>query len=95
MSEDAWGPWIEHDGKGCPCKGQYVQAIFSFGHPLMDEDYAHEENDLQWDWRWADARGKARIIRYRIRQSRTQAAVEALKVIAANPKRKFREAVET
>jgi hypothetical protein len=26
VSEE-WGPWIEHDGKGCPCVGQYVQYV--------------------------------------------------------------------
>lgn len=25
MSEE-WGPWIEHDGNGCPCEGKWVQA---------------------------------------------------------------------
>ena len=26
MSEE-WGPWIEHDGSGCPCLGAYVQTV--------------------------------------------------------------------
>lgn len=21
-----WGPWIEHDGSGCPCIGKYVHV---------------------------------------------------------------------
>ncbi|MCZ0962853.1 hypothetical protein [Paracoccus benzoatiresistens] len=26
MSErEEWGPWVEHDGKGCPCIGMYVR----------------------------------------------------------------------
>ena len=24
--KDEWGPWIEHDGKGCPCVGMVVEA---------------------------------------------------------------------
>jgi len=24
---DEWGPWIEHDGRGCPCLGKVVEAI--------------------------------------------------------------------
>ena len=31
MSEQ-WGPWIEHDGKGCPCLGQWVKAVFHNGN---------------------------------------------------------------
>ena len=27
MTEE-WGPWIEHDGKGCPCRGEIVEAIW-------------------------------------------------------------------
>ena len=27
MSEE-WGPWIEHDGQGCPCVGMYFQGEF-------------------------------------------------------------------
>lgn len=26
MSEE-WGPWIEHDGKGCPCVGMFVEVV--------------------------------------------------------------------
>lgn len=26
MSEE-WGPWIDHDGKGCPCLGEYVRVV--------------------------------------------------------------------
>ena len=25
MSEE-WGPWVEHDGKGCPCRGMIVES---------------------------------------------------------------------
>jgi hypothetical protein len=23
---EEWGPWVEHDGKGCPVSGMYVEA---------------------------------------------------------------------
>lgn len=26
MSGDEWGPWIAHDGKGCPCIGAMVRS---------------------------------------------------------------------
>lgn len=28
MSEE-WGPWIEHDGKGCPVKGLFIHGVFN------------------------------------------------------------------
>lgn len=33
MSE--WGPWIEHDGKGCPCKGFTVESVDGEGEALI------------------------------------------------------------
>jgi hypothetical protein len=26
MADEEWGPWIEHDGKGCPCLGAWAQT---------------------------------------------------------------------
>lgn len=34
MSEE-WGPWIEHDGKGCPCVGQVAQWELDGGHEYV------------------------------------------------------------
>lgn len=28
---DEWGPWIEHDGRGCPCRGEVIEAIWFCG----------------------------------------------------------------
>ena len=25
--DNEWGPWIEHDGKGCPCVGAMVHVV--------------------------------------------------------------------
>jgi hypothetical protein len=30
-AQDEWGPWIEHDGRGCPCVGEIVQAKYNNG----------------------------------------------------------------
>lgn len=27
MSDEEWGPWIEHDGRGCPCVGEMVHVV--------------------------------------------------------------------
>lgn len=60
---DEWGPWIEHDGKGCPCLGAWAQTerlgvngrwadgadvISSRGNrALIEGRILHPEN---WDW---------------------------------------------
>ena len=45
-NQDEWGPWITHDGKGCPCVGQYVNSVsknneerFHIAHGLVIKGY--------------------------------------------------------
>jgi len=29
--QENWGPWVTHDGKGCPCVGDYVNSVSAGG----------------------------------------------------------------
>lgn len=60
---DVWGPWIEHDGKGCPCVGMWVCVEWRNGD--TSEGIAGSGGGSSWDWSntWSD-----HIIRYRIRR---------------------------
>jgi len=75
-----WGPWIEHDGKGCPIKGQLAQVQFAKkitrapAHYIIIADNIAQgivrtsplgRNGNSWDWR----RGN-KVIRYRVRRPR-------------------------
>jgi hypothetical protein len=104
LSDEEWGPWIEHDGSGCPVVGKLCQMEFTnpFYSPVghVDEDgtvaisrRVAEGVAIQAP-AWGGDMGLNLILRYRIRQPRTQAHVEALKDIAADPS-KLREAAET
>jgi hypothetical protein len=88
---EQWGPWIEHDGKGCPCVGMLAQWDLDGGHeyvgmadknghlmiaPGIVEGIAVPGNA----WSWAE--GVIPIIRYRIRKP---AALQTLIEIAADP----------
>ena len=76
MSEE-WGPWIEHDGKGCPViKGITVEAVFSqpFGEEIR-QGVAGSDGGASWLWRKIRYVGivcydtrSAPIIRYRVRR---------------------------
>jgi hypothetical protein len=82
--QDEWGPWIEHDGRGCPCVGRYVQAE----HNQEITDWSGPKNAIingrfvtsiatnGRSWIWAD--GFTKIIRYRIRKPRGMAILESL-----------------
>jgi hypothetical protein len=71
---DEWGPWIEHDGSGCPCVGMWVHRIY--GRPGLDtvdgktksEKIGLVMNAQSGCWRWSN--GFSPVIRYRIRKPR-------------------------
>ena len=77
MGEE-WGPWIEHDGKGCPCVGEYGQFTLGGGYSgpvgLRDDlgrvmvttnTYEGFATDGA-AWHWVES--KYPVIRYRIRK---------------------------
>ena len=72
MSE--WGPWIEHDGKGCPCVGEWVHVFSDMGMEI--EGLAGKGGGpcvragLPWDACWCWHPRAQKIIRYRIRKPR-------------------------
>ena len=88
MGEE-WGPWVEHDGKGCPCVGRYVQTVFDCrsrrdANPnvkLINGGFGSEgfaAGGVSW---YYGACG-VNIIRYRIRKPR---GMTVLQEIVANP----------
>lgn len=71
---EEYGPWIEHDGKGCPVIGMYVQdewETFMTGEIRQSEGVVHKIHIEGWDWTYfGSARGTTgRVLRYRIRQT--------------------------
>ena len=73
MTEEQWGPWIEHDGRGCPCIGEYVQGVGDCGGVI--------EAEVKFDgpaWHWSNAGIFEVVIRYRIRKPRGIVVLESL-----------------
>lgn len=73
-----WGPWIDHDGKGCPCVGKVCRVV---QEGVSGETYdvtGVAEGSPAWDWSnygtLGTYKGKngrwGRVIRYRIRKPR-------------------------
>ena len=94
---DEWGPWIEHDGKGCPCVGQYVRVDLRNG--VTREVIAGEEcrragvsvNGERSSWVWMARTAYQRgyeVIRYRIRRPR---GLTILQDLIENPPAPVRE----
>lgn len=84
MSE--WSDWIEHDGKGCPCKGEYAQFYYKDllqpQNPRRPdkicEGIAYGDLSEKSGWLWENAPRVLVIIRYRIRKPRGLTILENL-----------------
>lgn len=67
---DEWGPWIEHDGRGCPkgLVGKQVECVVSRpeGIARLAPDGIQYRTSAAWSW--AICPSLYRIIRYRIRR---------------------------
>lgn len=86
MSEDeAWGPWIEHTGRGAPNLPEGTHILAQYETPgEIPQKYAGISCDYpSWHWRWkrvgwfrreyrrvCDEPAYAPLIRYRIRKPR-------------------------
>ncbi len=89
MEDEEWGPWIEHDGKGCPVRGMYAQWVWDNGR--LREGVAGVSLVSRRDgrvigsargygpntWIWS-SRPVNRTIRYRIRKPRGMLILERL-----------------
>lgn len=80
-SADAdWGPWVLHDGKGCPCVGMHILGQYDEGRIV--EAAVVRGNPQAWDWSVEPGKYH-KVIRYRIRRPR--ALLELIQMIADLP----------
>ena len=78
---DEWGPWIEHDGRGCPLPdGVVVELVTADGERAAGIILKGEPGVNVWDWAECRAyrRWEWRLLRYRIRKPRGVIVLEAL-----------------
>ena len=78
MMAEEWGPWIEHDGNGCPCVGMMVEAeIVTIDRKQSSFRQALVKGGPQWVWKNAETVTRetdthiyvvGAVIRYRIRK---------------------------
>ena len=65
--QDEWTEWFQHDGKGCPCVGRWVQAkleafgdgnLYKNGQTGITEGFIDENLATHAAWFWAENQGK-------------------------------------
>lgn len=84
--KDGWGPWIEHDGRGCPCAGMFVETITRGGVReshfaecvivFRGEIIGRLRMNFPSMWVWCQVNPSDQIIRYRIRKPRGMEVLE-------------------
>ena len=79
MSEE-WGPWTEHDGKGCPCVGEYAEVdwLCRVRGLVRGTILAPVEGTLGWIYAKPVPGVEGIVIRYRIRKPRGMAILESI-----------------
>lgn len=68
MSE-AWGPWTQHDGKGCPVRpGTMVEVVCEDRFGFLQSQIGRTDGDSYSSWDWSHFPELKKIIRYRERK---------------------------
>lgn len=86
MSDEEWGPWIEHDGKGCPVRaGSYIQVELSVAPTEIKGDWVQIAPRLFEGWllntdsrNWSWIEGFSKIIMYRVKKPKGLKMLEEL-----------------
>jgi hypothetical protein len=95
--DEEWGPWTDHDGKGCPVPTwTYVQAEFSDGDVLEGVVDPGDgcKNGGHWNWKLCYITGRIPIIRYRIRKPRGMTILKEILAEVENTGPKVSEPAE-
>lgn len=81
---DEWGPWVEHDGTGCPCIGFYVH-VSRLAAPDKEVIAGAEcirngvdPNSILSAWVWEELTRPNDVMRYRVRKPRGLTILEGL-----------------
>ena len=84
-SNEEWGPWVLHDGKGCPLKPGVIADVVSkdrFGFEMRTVAVVEGGSYSSWNWDFYPELKK--IVRYREKKPRgLQLLEESLKVKTA------------
>lgn len=85
--QDEWTEWFQHDGKGCPCVGQVVQAFYRCEDGSEVDPFGPfiaEGDPLSWAWAVVSVMPwDFPVIRFRIRKPR--ALLDLIQLIADLP----------
>lgn len=68
-NDEAWGPWVVHDGRGCPLPtGTIVEVVIEDRFGFAMREIGCVSGDVRSSWNWRFYPKLKRIIRYRQRK---------------------------
>ena len=74
---ETWGPWISHDGTGCPlAAGVIVEVVFQDGFGLCFRQISQVEGGSYSSWNWEHFPVLKKILRYREKKPRGLSILE-------------------
>ena len=85
-----WGPWIEHDGKGCPvpvgtvvlvrlrCGELYQGVAGCSGYGDFAKPHGHENDPILSLWVHGEYSRPVDVVRYRVRKPRALSMLQRL-----------------
>lgn len=80
--QEAWGPWVMHDGRGCPVRaGTIVEVVFEDRFGYQSRTIGCTDGDAYSSWDWSFYPELKKIIRYREKKPK---GLEMLREIAAD-----------
>ena len=92
---EIWGPWIDHDGNGCPCVGEFVHRVFDIEIDIIGGvgvdptieiiSFCTSDEIDSWNGKRYHKLGIVpQVIRYRIRKPRSK-AMDILRALVNDP----------
>ena len=70
MAEE-WGPWVQHDGRGCPVPaGTIVEVVCEDRFGYLKHEIGCTDGDSYSSWDWSLYPELKRILRYRKKKPR-------------------------
>ncbi|MBY6048728.1 hypothetical protein [Vannielia litorea] len=87
---EEWGPWVLHDGKGCPLKAGVIVDVVAqdrFGYNMRTVTTVQGGAYSSWDWEYFPELKK--VIRYREKKPKGLQMLESEVDKLTEPKDKF------
>jgi len=84
---ETWGPWIQHDGGGCPVPaGTIVEVVCEDRFGFLHSQVGRTDGDSYSSWDWRHFPELKKIVRYREKKPKGLALLQEIARVVDGPK---------